>query len=431
MSTTSVRLIACVALVALPARAFAQTSAYEPPKLIKPGSSSATVAGAGDITIQVFVKKDGTFAVNRVLKSTNPADNDAAMEVAKTATYKPAVRGGQPVDAYYDYTIKFAGGGVITQAPTGPTASAYAAIRAGKYADAKAQLQTYLQSHPNDAQANTLLGVADGFSGDDDGAAAAFDSVSSIPAQYRTLAAQSYSKHATNMLNAQKNKEAIAAAEHIIALSPDSPQGYYVRGIANGNQQNFQAALPDLQKALTLAKAGKADDKTAASIEYSLAVAQLNTGAYDAGAATMKDVARLDPSQQAKLNQAASVAVSNDAIALANAGKSADAVARYESGASLFPSSAGNFYGQAAYVMLTDKSPDYKKLKAEADKALAIDPANGRALFVNAFVAAQAGDQKTALADMNKAKASPLYSSDPAFAKQVDDNMKKLSASGQ
>jgi tetratricopeptide (TPR) repeat protein len=437
MSTNSVRVLASIALIAFPAVALAQSSsAYVPPKLVKPGTGSTTAAGAVDVTIQVFVKKDGTFSVNRVLKSSNPLDDNAATEIAKTATYKPALRDGKAVDAYYDYVIKFTNGGAVaSNAPTidtsGPTAAAYADIRAGKYADAKALLQTYLQAHPGDPQASTLLGVADGFSGDDVGAAQAFDSVPTIPDQYKTLASQSYANAALAYLNQEKNAEASAAAVHVIALNPGSFEGYYLRGIASSNQQNFQAALPDLQKALALLKGSpKPDDKSIATIEFDLAVAQLNTGAYEAGSVTSKDVIRLDPSQQAKLDRAAYVAVLNDAIGLLNAGKIGDAVSRLENGAVLFPASAGAFYGQAAYIMLTDKSHDDKKLKAEADKSLALDPTNGKALFVSAFVAADAGDAKTALSYMTKAKASPMYSSDPGFAKQVDDNIKKLNASG-
>jgi tetratricopeptide (TPR) repeat protein len=231
------------------------------------------------------------------------------------------------------------------------------------------------------------------------------------------------------LLPAQKYPDAAAAATRLIALSPDDVNGYYVRGLAAADQQNFKDALPDLQKAYDIAKVGKTDDKSLASIEFNLAIAQLNTGAFDAAAATAKDVARLDPLNAPKLQQAEYVAVSNGAIASANAGKIADAVAAFEAGAATFPASAANFYGQAAFIMLTEKSPDYKKLKAEADKALALDPTNGRALFVNAFVAAQAGDGKTAIADMNRAKTSPLYATDASFAKQVDDNLKKLSAS--
>jgi tetratricopeptide (TPR) repeat protein len=429
-----VRLIASVALAALPLGAFAQqSSAYTPPKLAKSGASSAPVPGPGIVTIQVLVKKDGTFTVSRIIKSTNAADNPIAIEIAKTSKYTPARRDGEPVDGFYDYILALGGAVIITEQSTsssGPTAHAYDLIRDGKYADASAELQTYLQAHPGDVQASTLLGVANAFAGNDDAAAKAFDAVPTIPDQYHALASQAYAKHAGDALAAQKYDDAISAATRVIALTPDSPDGYYVRGVANANQGHYAAAVPDLQKALDLSKSSKIDDKSLANIEFSLAIAQLNSGAYDAAATTAKDVARLDPLQQPKLQQAEYVAVANDAIGLANAGKIPEAVAAFEAGAALFPASAANFYSQAAYVMLTVKTPDYKKVKAEADKALAADPANGRALFVNAIVASQAGDQKTALADMNKAKTSPLYGTDASFAKQVDDNLKKLTASG-
>jgi len=434
MSTTCARLLVSLALTAIPAAAFAQIGvAYTPPKLVKQGTSGSAATATGVVTIQVFVKKDGSFSVKRIIKSTNPSDDAAAMEIAKTATYKPALRDGQPVDAFYDYEMTFGGAGAIEAAPKpasgGPTADAYASIRNGKYADAKTTLEGYLQSHPGDVQANTLLGVANAFAGDSDAAATAFDSVPTIPDQYRALAIQAYTTHASNMLTAQKFPEAAAAASRLVALVPDGVNGYYIRGLASADEGNFKAALPDLQKSYDLSKATKTDDKTLAAVEFNLAIAQLNTGAYDDAAVAAKDVARLDPLQASKLQRAEMIAVSNDAIAAANAGKSADAVARFEAGAVTFPASAADFYGQAAFIMLTEKSPDYKKLKAEADKALAIDSTNGRALFVNAFVAAQAGDSKTAIADMNKAKASPLYASDANFAKQVDDNLKKLTSS--
>jgi tetratricopeptide (TPR) repeat protein len=422
--------LAGIAVLALPSLASAQSSGtYVPPKLAKPGASTSPITGGGSVTVQVFVKKDGAASAERVIKTTNAADNAAALEIAKTAAYTPATRGGKAVDAYYDYVVKFAVSGEATTPGEGPTAAAYADIRAGKYADAKAKLQAHLQAHPNDTQANTLLGVADAFSGDDDGAAAAFDNVPSIPQQYVSLAAQAYSKHATNAINASKGKDAEQAATRVIALEPNSAEGYYLRGVAAGNAGNFQAALPDLQKALDLAKAAaKPDDKAIATVEFSLAVAQLNTGAYQAGAATAKDVAKLDAAQGAKLDAAAYVAVTNAAVAAVNAGKVGDAVASLESGATLFPANAANFYGYASYLLLTDKSPDYKRIKAEADKALAIDPANGRALLASAFTAANSGDSKSAIDQMNKAKASPLYAGDASFAKQVDDNLKKLTA---
>jgi len=432
MSTTSARLLVSLALTAVPLGALAQTSAaYTPPKLVKQGTPSTSPA-SGSVTVQVYVKKDGSFNVTRILKSTNPADNGAAIEVAKTATYKPALRDGKPVDAYYDYELVFGGpvsASSSSEKLSGPMGDAFALIRNGKYAEAKTSLQSYLSAHPGDVEASTLLGVANAFAGDADDAAIAFDSVPNVPQQYHTLAVQAYATHAANMLTAQKYPEAGSAATHLIALDPQSPEGYYVRGLANADQKNFAAAVPDLQQALTLTKAAKQDDKSLTSVEFNLAIAQLNSGAYDAASATAKDVAQLDPLQAPKLQQAEDVAISNDAIASANAGKLDAAVAKFEAGATVFPALAGEFYGQAAFIMLTAKSPDYKKLKAEADKALALDPTNGRALFVDAFVSANVGDNKAALSYMNKAKLSPLYASSASFAKQVDDNLKKLSAS--
>jgi len=435
MSTTSARLLASLVLTAVPLSAFAQTSAaYTPPKLLKQGTTAPATTPTGSVTIQVFVKKDGTFTVSRILKSTNPSDNALAMEIAKSAAYKPALRDGKPVDAYYDYEMAFGGAVSLASEPKaaaagGPTADAYSLIRNGKYADAKTELESYLTSHPGDVQASTLLGVANAFAGDADDAAIAFDSVPTIPDQYHALAAQAYVTHSANLLSAEKYPDAVSAATHLIALEPQSPNGYYVRGLANADQHDFKDALPDLQKAYDLTKTLKQDDKSVAAIEFNLAIAELNTGAYAAAAANAKDVAQLDPLQAPKLQQAEYVAVTNDAIGSANHGKMDDAIAKFEAGAAMFPASAANFYGQAAFVMLTAKTPDYKKLKAEADKALAVDPTNGRAFFVNAFVAAQAGDSKGAIANMNKAKTSPLYASDASFAKQVDDNLKKLTAS--
>ena len=54
--------------------------------------------------------------------------------------------------------------------------------------------------------------------------------------------------------------------------------------------------------------------------------------------------------------------------------------------------------------------------------------AAGRADYILGGVASQKNDPKTALDYMNKAKASPTYSSDAALAKQVDDSLKKLNS---
>jgi TonB family protein len=419
------RLLACAAIVAIPIAASAQTDAtYTPPKVIEQGKTSAAPGGNGDVTVQVLVKKDGSSTVIKVLKSSNAADNAAALEIAKTSKYKAAIRNGQQVDAFYDYVLSFGKDGATSA--VGGTASALTSIRAGKYDDAKAQLQTYLQDHPADTNAYTLLGVADAFSGDAAGASAAFDKAGTVPDQYKALALQSYEKNAGALLEAKKYPEAIAAAGHAIDLNPQSLQGYDVRGIAYADMQNDAAAIADLQKARSIAVTLKADDKTQVSIAYSLAVAQLDAGQFGEAATTAKFVAASDGVRSAQLDKYAYVAVSNAAITLANQGKISESVSRFESGATAFPASAAAFYAQAASVLATDKKPDWEKVKAEAQKALALDPNSGRADFILGIAAANQKDSKGALDYINKAKASPDYGSDAALAKQIDAALKQL-----
>jgi tetratricopeptide (TPR) repeat protein len=420
-------MIAAIALAVAPSLVSAQTNAYVPPKLESPGTNSTALAGKGDVTVQVLVKKDGSFTVNKVLKSTNTADNEAALEIAKTSKYKPAIRDGKPIDAYYDYVLSFAGDGAAA-ANTGPLAGATASIRAAKYDDAKTQLNAYLQAHPGDAQAYTLLGVANAFGGDPAAASLAFEKAGTVPDQYKTLSIQSYAKYASALLDAKKFGDAVTYAGHAIDVDPNNLQAYYVRGIANSNLQNDAGSIADLQKARTIAQSAKSDDKTVAMIDFNLAVSQLAAGQFGEASTTSKEAIKLDPSRQAALDKFAVTAVNNTAVALANQGKIADAVSRLESGATAFPSGAAQLYVQAAFIYATDKKPDWRKVQSEADRALAIDASNGRGNYIRGVAAAQQDDPKTAIPYLNKAKASAAYTSDAALAKQIDDALKALNA---
>ncbi len=422
-------LAASFAIAATPLVARAQTDAYVPPKLLEPGTNATASAGKGSVTVQVFVKKDGTFAVSKVLKTTNPADNEAALEIAKSSKYKPAIRNGKPIDAYYDYQLTFDGETAATGGA--PMAAALAQIRAAKYADATAGLNTYLQTHPGDTQAYTLLGVANSFGGDAAAASQSFEKAGTIPDQYKTLAIQAYAKYASTLLDAKKFPDAITYAGKAIDLDPNNLQSYYVRGIAEANVPNDAAAIADLQKARTIAMAAKADDKTLGSIAFNLAVTQLDAGQFGEAATTAREAARLDPTKQAQLDKFSYASVNNAAVDLANKGKISDAVGRLESGATAFPSQAGALLAQAAYVLATDKKPDWKKVSDEADKALNADPASGRGNYIRGIASAQQSDQKTAMSYMLKAKSSPAYAADPALAKQIDDALKQLNASAK
>jgi tetratricopeptide (TPR) repeat protein len=406
-----------------------QATSYTPPKLVQRGSTATAPGGNGAVTVQVLVKKDGSSTVIKVLKSSNEADNATALAIAKTSTYKPGIRNGQTIDAYYDYVLSFGTDTAAAPAISG-TGAALAAIRAGKYDDAKSLLQTYLQAHPTDTDAYTLLGVANTFGGDLPGAAAAFDKAGTIPDQYKALAEQAYEKNAGALLDDKKYTDSIAAAGHAIDVNPQSLQGYYVRGVAEANMQNDTAAIIDLQKARTIAAATKSDDKTQVTLAYSLAIAQLDAGLYGEAATTAKEVSRTDTARSEQIDKHASVAVANAAIALANQGKTAESVSRFESGANAFPRAAPGLIAQAATVLATDKKPDWDKVQAEANKALALNPNSGRAEFILGIAAANQKDPKGALDYMNKAKASSDYSSDAPLAKQIDTALKQLNAPG-
>jgi tetratricopeptide (TPR) repeat protein len=237
---------------------------------------------------------------------------------------------------------------------------------------------------------------------------------------------QSYSKYASALLDQKKYPDSIAYAGKTLDLDPNNLEAYYVRGIAETNTQNMTAAIADLQKARSIAAAAKSDDKTMGMIVFSLGVAQLGAGQFGEAATSAKDVLRFDPSRQAQLNKFAYATINNTAIELANGGKTADAVARLESAATAFPNFAGPFDAEAAMILATDKKPDWKKVAAEADKALALDPADGLGNYVRGVAAAQQNDAPTALTYLNKAKASSSYSTDANLAKRVDDALKAL-----
>lgn len=417
------RLLAAT-LVVLPLTANAQSYAFVPAKILTKGTNTTAIAGDGEVKVQVLVKKDGSFEVQKVESSTNPADNAAALEVAKTSTYQPATSGGKPADSFYTYVVRFAGStasGPSTATPsTAGAQSPQALIVAGHYAQAKAQLQAALQANPNDAQANLLLGVADTYLNADADAVAAYEKAGTIPPQYRGIAAQAYEKNATELLNAQKDSDALTVAQKAVELAPDSFSGYYVRGTAESNTGNYAAGQTDLQKAQTLAQSAKADDKTQSVIAYNLMVAQLNAGDTTQAAQTAKDVVRFDSSKQDLVDKALVNGFNSNAQTMVKAGKVDDAVALLESAAKTYPSYAGQLYAQAAAAMTYAKTPDWKRVKSEADKAISSDPTGGFANYLAGLALANSGDLKGAKNYIDKAKTSADYKSDAGFAKQVD-----------
>jgi tetratricopeptide (TPR) repeat protein len=433
-TTSSLPLIAAIALGAVPVSAPAQTAVfYVPPKLASRGTNATPIAGKGTVTIKVFVHATGKADVPAaVSKSTNHGDDKAALEIAKTSTYKPGSKDGKPTDAFYTFVLSFTGAGAVgdgsSETSGGPLQKVTALERSGDYAGAKAQLATYLQNKPDDKEANLLLGVAQAFTDDFAAAAAAFDKAGTIPPKYQTLAQKTYASAAVAALKANDDDSAIAYSSKTIELAP-SAQPYNIRGSAEYAQKKYDAAIADLEKARDLATAEKADNHQLAIIETNLTAAYMGAGQSDKGLATAKDVARLDPS----ITQTGDLIAQyyNDkATTLVKAGDRKGAADQLDAGAAAAPKFAVALYGNAAMILASDTKPDWKVVKAEADKALAIDPNDARSNYVAGVALANDKDTKDALTYLNKAQASAKAGTDADLSKQIDAALKQLGTAG-
>jgi TonB family protein len=415
----------CALAAAFPPSASAQTGTYyTPPKLIKQAESGVPIAGTGSVTVQVFVHKNGSIGGVKVQKSTNHSDDAAALDIAKHSTYKAALRDGKPVDAFYTMALKFNGSSVVNDTGTGSgeLIQANALIRANKFADAKTQLQAFLTSHPGDKDANALLGVADAYLNDPAGAAAAFDQAGTIPDRFKVVAAKAYSDAAVDALKAKNNEQAIALADKALALQ-QNVNTLFVQGTAYANAQRYPQAIADLEKAKSQATAGHADAATLNAIDASLATAYIFGGRIDQGVALAKALKQRDPSNT-RVDDALASYYNQQAAAAAQAGRKDEAVADLENAARAVPSRAVVLYVQAANVLAQGTTVDWKRVKAEADKALAVDGNDARANYVAGIALANGGDGKSAIPYLQKAKANA--GSDASLSADIDAALKKL-----
>lgn len=419
-------LLAVVLFGAIPIAAHAQS--YAPPKIVKQGSTTATVAGSGSVTVKVFVKADGSAGPVTVEKSTNGRDDAAAAEIAKTSTYKPGLRDGKAIDAFYTYVLKFTGNSVAVETDANANgaeiAAATALIRAGKYAEAKTQLQAYLVTHPDDPDPHVLLGVAGAYLNDAAGATAAFDKAGTIPERYKVVAAKAYADAAVDALKAKNNDRAIALAGKALALQ-ENVNALFIRGTAYANAQNYAGATADLEKAKGMATAGNADAATLNAIDASLATSYVFGGQAPKGIALAQALKARDPGNS-RVDDTLASYYNQQAAAAVAAGKKEEAVTLLETAATAVPARAVILYVQAANVLSQGTAVDWKRVKAEVDKALALDAKDARANYVAGVALANAKDLTGALVYLEKAKANA--GSDAALSAQIDAALKTLRA---
>jgi len=405
---------------------------YTPPKLLTQGTNKTPVAGAGMVVVKVLVSKDGSAKVQGIVRSSNHADDAAALEIAKSSTYRAASKGGITQLAFYDYTLRFTSRGGAATSSSGSTADGTLAsferqIRAGNYAGAKTGLTTYIAQHPGEAKAQLDLGIASAYLNESTAAAAAFGKAGTIPENYKPLAAKAYNDAAAEAYKAKDFAAAVAAAKKSVELVP-GPFTYNTLGTAEDAAGDHAAAVADLEKARTLATADTAlKPSDRAHIDVNLVSAYLGAGKTELAKPLLDEIAKLDPSQTGAQVFFAQYHTKH-ASDLVAAGKFAEGAGAYEQAAVAAPSQAAAAYVGAAFAYLKMKpNPPNDKAKADADRALALEPNNASANFAAGLALAnQAGKTKDALVYLNKADAAAKTGNDTSLATAIENVIKQL-----
>ena len=419
----------CALAFVVPLAAGAQPEGkFTSAKLTTRGTTTSAVAGPGLVTVRVYVKANGSVGVTAVNRSSNPADNAAALEIARTSHYVAATLDRKPISSYFTYVLEFSSAGAVAVREAGFAAAtlehAAALVRDGRYAAAKEVLGTFLSTSPDDQQANLLLAAADSFTSDYVAAAAAYDKAGTIPDSYKSLAGQAYTKSANDAFQAKNYAAAIALSGKSIAIN-GNVDAYNTRGTAELETQQYDAAIADLEKARALV--GSASAHAQAVVIANLGAAYIASGQLARGVELAKLVQTLDPSvtivQEAIFQQQV-----NKASAAAQGGDFATAAQILDETAGEAPKYAVVLYTASATNLAKVAKPDWKAVKAEADKALAVDPNNVEANYAAGYALSQQNQIKEAnpyfiraqTAIKNGAKVS-----DPSLPAKIDNAVKQ------
>lgn len=408
--------IAVIAVTVATDRAYAQyANEFSEAKLIAQGKTTHSIAGNGTVVVQVQVNADGTHKAIKVIKSTNPGDNDAAMDIAQNSTYRPAHRGTTPVTAFYDFTLRFNGKAVVSNTSEGggsgvpvtglsPAAASVAAlIRQGQYAQAKSKAQAELLNTPGDTSLREMLGVAAYNAGDYTTAASAFDKVDNIGTEFRPAAAQSFAAAAVS--GAQSNPtESLAYAQKAMALQPTT-NSRFALGVAQLANGDDAAALQSLKAAQSAAMSDpKIPAASKVNIDSELMQAYIANNDPKDAQAVAAQIKQLDPNSTAG-SRAMGVSLIKSGQAAQAAKDTTTALNDYDQAAALGdPQIAVTANVAAAFAVAQSAKPDYKRMQSYADKAIALQPNNAQANFAEGI--ALTGQWASSHDDTTKKKAA-------------------------
>jgi tetratricopeptide (TPR) repeat protein len=426
----AIAVAAAVALGAQPARA---SMGYVPPKLLQRGTTGVAIAGSGKVIVQVQVNADGTHKATRVIRSTNPGDNAAAMDIAQNSSYRIGTRNGKPETAFYDFTLTFNGKSVSTeqgQDTNSPTVQIERMIRAGNYAGAKDAATRYLVTAPTDDTAYQELGTANFFLNNNQSAAEAFSHAGSIQKKYALIAAHAYASAAVTQPNPAL---ALTYAQKAMILD-NSANSAFALGVAQLANNQASVAIPNLVRARTAQFADKkATVKARVTVDAQLMRAYTATGDTKNAQAMAAEIKRLDPNNPV-LGQLAGAQMLNAGIAASNAKKHDEALKDFEQAAAAGGSGAVavTAFTDAAFEIASMDKPDYTRMKSYADRALALNPNDAETNYAEGIALAgiwatgkrdNAGKQ-AALDVLNKADSLAKGAGNTALALNIETFIK-------
>ncbi len=392
----------------------APPQSYTPPRLVSRANSVVEPAGSGHVLVQVQVNPDGSFKVLRVIHSTNPGDNAAALDIAKHSKYAPAMRNGQPARSLFDFEVVFG-----QEAVSGVGAQIAAMLHQNDFNGAKAAATQALAQNPGNKLVQAQLGVADAFMHDIPGAVAAFDKAGTVPDLYQNVAMQAYALNAVSIAETQP-QAALQEAQKAVSLHGDY-SAYYALGVAQFDNKDNSAALASLQKAQSLAQSSNpaADQQTLANIDEELLAAAQATGDTATVQRITAEVNKMDPTFAGKMM---AYTLDMQATAAQNRHDSGNAIALYEKAAQADPQwAAGPEYTKAAIVEATEPIPNLQGARLEAEKAIAQNPNYAMAYFVAAVAM---GEDAPASGNMDELQRATEYAYKAAGLAQKQGNPK-------
>ena len=294
------------------------------------------------------------------------------MEIAQTSSYRPAHRGSTPITAFYDFSLKFNGKSVANAVPEGGGAP------------------------PVDrAQAENLA-----------------------------LAAVKIAD--------QNPTQALEDAKKAMALNP-STDSKYALGVAQSANKQYSDAITTLKEVRAAAFADpKSPTNAKVAIETALLNAYLQSGDTQNAQATAAEIKQLDPNSTLPGR-----VMGNNLLKMGADSASAknydEAFKYFDQAASAGdPEVAVTANVQSAFLVAKMDKPDYKRMQAYADKALALKPNDAQANFAEGVALtgqwAQShddGTKKKAADALDKADQQAKAEGNIALSLQIESFVKR------